>query len=487
MSEILRTLLMLVFLQTFSVMSQESYMQWQNGDKHVLGVIQVVMPVETLEKKPPQYYKKYLQARNSINDTFFFRNMSDQPLVIRKIHVQDSTLYTYTRTTAPGRIGYVVYHANINAHTNGIVNVVVRFNVMTNFSPWVMCETNYILVGNYNVSCVENKEAYNIVYTEKIDSFVSRQLVCDLKNAPRSLGLVHARTGTKMHTWNYWDAVGRMPDTIFTKSAYVYVRDDYNCSRYQLNILVKQNGVWQKAIYRPAGNQYQVLVDEFSDSLFLFNDTVYTKLDVRYQKSAETIHYYAVNVIRYSDNFLAYHWNMEGFQFVSDQYAIIFKADLDRAISLDEERERLKASYPLLDFEILNDQLLVVSLPKKRYWVDSHYINKLLKDNSVDYISQMLHSPQYGYTFLRNTITIKGIIMERAVASDSVLSACGYELSKKYPEIGWVELKYKNRLINRDFCQQFNSLGEQKLFEDRVPNFFSYRRPRSYEYDYIKE
>ena len=477
---------MLVFLQTFSVMSQKSYMKWLNGDKHMLGVMTPILPVETLEKKPPQYYQKYLRAKNSINDTFFFRNMSDQPLVIKKIHVQDTTLYTYTRTTAPGRIGYVVYHATLNAHAIGIVNHVVRFIVMTNFSPWVMCETNYILLGNYNVSRVENKETYSIVYTEKIDSFVSRQLVCDLKNAPKSLGLVHIKTGIKMHTWNFWDAVGRMPDTIFTKSAYVYVRDDYNCSRYQLNAFVKQNGVWQQAIYRPVGNQYQVLVDENSDSLFLFNDTVYVKLDVRYPK-AETIHYYAVNVIRYSDNYLAYYWNMEGFQYAIDKYAIVFKDHPENPIDLKDEQKRLKALNPLLDFEILNDQVLVVSLPKQRYWVDSHYLNKLLKDNSIDYLSQMLHSPQYGYTFLRNTITIKGIIMEHAVASDSLLSAYGFELSTKYPELGWVELRYKAHVINGQFCQHFNGLGEQKLFEDRVPNFFSYRRPRSYEYDYIKE
>ncbi len=487
MTNILRTLSMLVFLQTFSVMSQESYMQWLNGDKHMLGLRIPVLPVETLEKKPPQYYQKYLRAKNSINDTFFFRNMSDQPLVIRKIHVQDSTLYTYTRTTAPGRIGYVVYHATLDAHAIGIVNHVVRFNVMTNFSPWVMCETNYIVVGIYNANWIDDKQNKRMEFTEVLDTFVHRKLYCDEQKRPLEMGLVQVRTGAKMHKWTYWDTLGQARDSFHQTSMFVYVKEDYNCNRFQLKALVKKNGVWQNAVYRPAGNQYQIMVDPSCDSVFLYNDSVYVKLHVRYHVGAENIHYFGVSVIRYTDDYLAYYWNMDGFRYAIGQYAIVFKENLDRAISLDDERERLKVLYPLLDFEILNDQVLVVSLPKQRYWVDSHYINKLLKDNSIDYISQMLHSPQYGYTFHRNTVTVRGIIMERAMASDSVLSAYGFELSKQYPELGWVELRYKAHVINREFCQQFNGLGEQKLFEDRVPNFFSYRRPRSYEYDFIKE
>lgn len=468
----------LVLHLTMPLMGQNSYMQWLNGDKHVLGLVKPVKPVETTEVKRPGYYSQALRAQNQIQDTFFFRNLSDQTLVINKIHVQDTSLYTYTRTTKPGKIGYIVYHTFLNAHASGIENVVVRFNVMTNFSPWVMCETNYIIIGNYNVSRLEIKTNYHIIYTEKIDSFVNKQLVCNHMDQPRSMGLVYARTGAKMHTWNYWDAVGRMPDSIFMKSAYVYVRDDYNCMRYQLKVLVKQDGVWQNAIFRPAGNQYQILVDDQTDSLFLYNDTVYSKLDVRNQKGAETIHYYAVNVIRYSDDYLAFAYDMKGFAFVPRQYAIVFEND--QVIDVFEEKDRLKSAFPLLAFDVLHDQLLIVSLPKKSYWVDSHYINKLLKDNKIDYLSQMLYSPQYGYTFLMNTVTVRGVIMEKAVASDSLLKRHGFSLSKKYPELGWVELEYNDRLIDRDFCRRFNALGEVALFEDRVPGFYAYRRSDKY-------
>lgn len=468
-----------------SLPGQNSYMQWLNGDKHVLGLVKPVKPVETTEVKRPGYYSQPLRAQNQIQDTFFFRNLSDQTLIINKIHVQDTTLYTYTRTTKPGKIGYIVYHTFLNAHASGLENVVVRFNVMTNFSPWVMCETNYIIIGNYNVSRIEIKTNYNIIYTEKIDSFVNRQLVCDHKDQPRSMGLVHARTGAKMHTWNYWDAVGRMPDSIFMKSAFVYVRDDYNCARYQLNIIVKQNGVWQKAIYRPAGNQYQVLVDEFSDSMFLYNDTVYTKLDIRYQKGAETIHYYAVNVIRYSDDYLAYDFNLFGFRYVPRQYAIVF--DKDFTIDVYEEMERFKKAFPLLDFEVMHDQILLVSMPEKSYWVYEHYLNKILKDNKVDYVSHALQSNDLGFTFIQKTVTIKEIIMEKASASDSLLKSYGFSLSNKYPHLGWVELEYQDRIIDRNFCERFNALGEVSLFEKRYVQWFAFKRPRTYDYDFMKD
>ena len=296
------------------------------------------------------------------------------------------------------------------------------------------------------------------------------------------------RTGVKMHKWTYWDTLAQARDSFHQTSMFVYVREDYNCSRYQLKALVRQNGVWKNAVYRYAANQYQILVDPSSDSVFLYNDSVYLKLHIRYHVGAENIHYFGVSVIHYTDDFLAYYWNMEGFRYALAQYAIIFKDDPEKSVDLQDEQERLKALHPLLDFEMLHDQVLVVSLPKQRYWVDSHYLNKLLKDNSIDYISQMLYSPQYGYTFLRNTVTVRGVIMERVMASDSVLSAHGFELNKKYPELGWVELRYKAHIINSRFCQQFNALGEQKLFEDRLPNFFSYRRPGNYDYnEYIKE
>lgn len=485
MKRFLYLITFLVLYLTMPLMGQNSYMQWINGDKHVLGLVKPATPVETLEVKRPGYYRQYLRAYNQIQDTFFFRNLSDQTLIINKIHVQDTTLYTYTRATKPGKIGYIVYHTFLNAHASGIENVVVRFNVMTNFSPWVMCETNYIIIGNYNVSRVEIKTNYNIIYTEIIDSFVSRKLVCDHNDQPRSMGLVHAKTGTKMHTWNYWDALGRSADSIFTKSAFIYVKDDYNCARYQLNIIVKQNGVWQKAIYRTAGNQYQVLVDEFSDSIFLYNDTVYTKLDIRNQKGAETMHFYAVNVIRYSDDFLAFAHNLNGFAYVPAQYAIVFDKDL--TIDVAEEAERLKREFPLMTFSVLYDQLLLVTLPKQRYWIDEHYLNRLLKDNKIDYLSQMLHSNEYGFTFLQKTIIIRGIIMENASASDSLLKSHGFSLSKKYPELGWVELEYKDRIIDRDFCASFNALGEAALFEDRVAQWYSFRRKSNDYYDFIKE
>lgn len=475
----------LVLHLTMPLMGQNSYMQWINGDKHVLGLVKPATPVETLEVKRPGYYRQYLRAYNQVQDTFFFRNLSDQTLIINKIHVQDTSLYTYTRTTKPGKIGYIVYHTFLNAHASGIENVVVRFNVMTNFSPWVMCETNYIIIGNYNVSRIEIKTNYNIIYTEIIDSFVSRQLVCDQKDQPRSMGLVHARTGTKMHTWNCWDALGRSADSIFTKSAFVYVRDDYNCMRYQLKVLVKQDGIWQNAVCRPAGNQYQILVDEQTDSLFLYNDTVYTKLDIRYQKGAETMHFFAVNVVRYSDDFLAFAHNLNGFAYVPAQYAIVFDKDL--TIDVAEEAERLKREFPLMTFSVLYDQLLLVTLPKQRYWIDEHYLNRLLKDNKIDYLSQMLHSNEYGFTFLQKTVTIRGIIMENASASDSLLKSHGFSLSKKYPELGWVELEYKERIIDRDFCARFNALGEAALFEDRVAQWYSFRRKPNDYYDFIKD
>jgi len=475
----------LVLQLCLPLMGQNSYMQWINGDKHVLGVVKPVSPVETTEVKRPGYYRQYLRAHNQIQDTFFFRNLSDQTLIINKIHVQDTTLYTYTRTTKPGKIGYIVYHTFLNAHASGIENVVVRFNVMTNFSPWVMCETNYIIIGDYNATKVENKEQYSIVYTEVIDSFIHKKLYCDNNNRPLSMGLVHARTGDRMHTWSFWDPVGRMLDTIFKKSIYVYVKDDYNCQRYQLKILCKQNGVWQNAVCRSAGNQYQILADEQTDSLFLYNDTVYVKLDVRYSKSAETINFHAVNVIRFTDDYLAFAHNMNGFAYVPDQYAIVFDKEL--SIDIFEEMERLKSNHPLLTFEIMHDQLLVVTLPKKRYWVDSYYLNKLLKDNKIDYVSQTLKSNEVGFTFLQKSVTIRGIIMEVADASDSLIQSYGFSLSTKYPNMGWVELEYKDRIINRDFCARFNALGEVPLFEDRVPHWYAFRRKLDYrDYDFIK-
>lgn len=485
MNRFLYVFAFLVLHLTMPLKGQNSYMQWINGDKHVLGLVKPVRPVETTEVKRPGYYKQPLRAQNQIQDTFFFRNLSDQTLIINKIHVQDTTLYTYTRTTKPGKIGYIVYHTFLNANASGIENVVVRFNVMTNFSPWVMCETNYIIIGNFNVSRIEIKTNYNIIYTEKIDSFVSKKLVCDHTDKPRSMGLVHARTGTKMHTWNFWDAVERSTDSIFTKSAFVYVRDDYNCMRYQLKVLVKQDGVWQNAVCRPAGNQYQILVDEQSDSLFLYNDTVYTKLDIRNQKGAETMHFFAVNVIRYSDDFLAFAHNLNGFAYVPGQYAIVFDKDL--TIDVAEEADRLKRDFPLMTFEVLHDQLLLVTLPKKKYWIDEHYLNRLLKDNKIDYLSQTLHSNEYGFTFLQKTVTIRGIIMESASASDSLIKSYGFSLSKKYPELGWVELEYKDRIIDRNFCMRFNALGEASLFEDRVAQWYSFRRKPSNYYDYIKD
>lgn len=452
-------ILSILLLCSIQLNSQNSYMQWIGGNRHSLGIVRAQRPVETTEIKPPSYYLRPLRAANMLIDTFFFRNVSKDTLVINKIHVSNPERYSFSPKTGPGEIGFVAYLNSLDAHLRGFEHVELRINVMTNFSPWEMVYLDYILMGNYLVKKIEDIDKKTIGYEQVIDSNLCRRLYVDEKDVPLAMGFELKKEGKKVMNWKFWDNGVAIEDTVFLKKLSLYVVGDYEWSPMYFKSRIFKNGEWVESVHYRTQASREFYIDKGTDSIMLYNDTFYVKLAVNYGKMTEVQGYHSVQTLKYGQAFYVVQNLMVPVEFEPKKYIVVLNKEEIQSLSAEE----IKSRYFGLEFEQIRDELWLLTLPSKGRIPDSVYLKKFIMDNKVDYISRLSVSGHY----IRNSIYLSRTPISNEIDTFArIAGRYGFVLDESYVPINGKYFIYQGKMLDESFLRTFNELGKEALFND---------------------
>ena len=449
--------------------AQESYMRWDNQDFHTLGVY---MQVSRYWSDRVDTIRRPIRQRAIIiQDTFRFTNMAKETLVIRKMHVSKPSCFTFTERTAPGKQGTIVYSDTVYPGGEGIYLRRLRFNVMTNFSPWVMIGLSYAVVDRgAKVLTYPNGDVRMATAHQHMDSAIQLQLHCAPGMLPKAMGTLFLPGNQKTGVWHYWAEDGSaLPDTTHTKKIFVGFAGETYGSLLDPQVLAYKGGKWYKPLSGMNTVQHFYFIEPGTDTIRFELAAASNEIAIPFQSLAEGQVFSNAELMKSGvPHYYAY--GMRKPVYFSDS-SCFFTVEQLRVCGGNPQDylSVLQRRYPQLRFDVpypaSPDLCRFTRRPGDRLTLP-HYIQALQKESCIrqfyiallpstahspaDFVSPLLYMP------LRN--------LNRSEDADSILNLFGFkrDMGRVDPS-GYYYLNYTRRVVDALFIEQYNALMRHRI------------------------
>lgn len=456
--------IVLVFFANI-LMSQESYMTWLNGYIHSKGIYHFKEKGErTKIQSNPEFYQV------EINDTFFFRNESKDTLFIKRVNTYDTSLFYVTKVTPPKKIGYIVFRQKVNGnYLNLFKHEKYSINIITNFSPWIYVNIDYILINNTFVK----KEIIGnqIKYTRKIDSTKQLTLYASNKDEPISMGEESMYDHQRLLKWTYWENGTFIGDTVHLKKISVLMQA-YAIGKWKLlNCAVLKNNKWEKAKSYSNGYYYELYYDEHCDSFKLYNDSEYVQLPIIYQTFQEVRHYQYLNLMKYNADHYATQFNVYPIDYFDLNFVLILK-------DTSKNKEILNAlrwHYDGVVFDHYVNGNLICKLPdnisKER---QKQLITDVANEVGVVYATQ-LFSEKGQISFFYGHFTAQKLYVNDDVKA--ICKANHFSIEDANCNAYYSLYTYDGKVLDRSFLLHFGQLMQSLRESNKIPEKYQQLHP----------
>ncbi len=441
--------------------SQNSYMHWTNGSRHRLGVKLFAAMAETLEVKKPAYKRPYFPL--IINDTFHFINTADTDLVIKKINTNTPWKFRFTEKVKPGKKGYIVYTDTIPFSYNGISHEVKSFNLQNNFSPWIMIETEFVVV--YPDAKPELNRDGQIVTASahKADGKIIR-LECYPGSMPRSLGVLHVTDREKLGVWKYWDsATGEYRAVSHTKQINVRFSGETYGNQKAVEVFAHAYGDWYKPLSENIFPEHAFHIREGTDTLrFILKDSS-NEICFKYSTiSDQSI--YDIELMKAGTPFY-YYFGYRKPVYFSERVYFFRRNPADHSNGTEDYITYLERRFPGFEFGsryTSGGTIYRVSFPD--YYEADYYLKMFLSESSVEQLFRAAYINGLATEcYIMSKIYVSLRPLESYAEVEQILRK--YGLSRGDTDTGGgTYLNCNFEIVDEEFLELYNKLFNEPVF-----------------------
>lgn len=452
----------LIYVFPFVLSSQNSYMHWANGSSHKLGVKIFAAMVETLEVKKPGYRRPYFPL--IISDTFRFINTAETDLIIKKVNTRTPWKFSFTKNVKPGKEGIVIYTDTIPLSYNGISHEVRSFNLENNFSPWILIETEFVVI--YPDAKIEMNKKGEIVTAgaEKAGGKILR-LECYPGFMPRSLGVLHVPDRAKMGVWKYWDSASGQHQTVsHTKQINVRFSGETYANQKAVEVIAHANGKWYKPMSENFFPEHAYHIREGTDTLrFLLKDSS-NEISLKYPSVSDIQTYYDIELMKAGTPFY-YYFGYRKPVYFNERVYFFRRNPADHSSGTEDYITYLQRRFPAFEFsktDMSGAAVYRVRFPD--YYEAAYYLKLLVSESSVEQLCKAAYVNGLAVEcYIMPQVYVRLRPIETYAEVEQILRK--YGLSRGDTDTGGgTYLNCNFEIVDEEFLDLYNKLFSEPVF-----------------------